>query len=529
MTRASLFAVLLASAAAPSALAAQTFSLSSSGGSLGSFEANPIATLGQTFSLDREAQLNSVALAILPTLGPVNFRVDVFAWDRETSRTQGDFLSFGMGTTGSPEVSAAVVTDVAPNVTTAMEGETLAPGDYAFVVSPTTFASLALQVRGQSDPAGGAFEGGDLILSNPGCLFGAPGAVETKFDLCYLPFTDTTPIGQIFNVLTNQDLVFELVFTGLANPLDTTAAALITATQLTAGQQRRRIGARVGDSITTRARSLPYTLGTKSLPGGDEAAEQQSFASKSAPGMMGNVYTWVEVTGFHAKDDTAGQSFRGAGLQIGADVALGANAVAGVSLGTDRIAAREGTLNYDGDMVFLQPYLGYRNGAWAAEASLLFGRGDFDQSDVGGTGEGETRVRAVSLSGSYAFAYGAATITPSLGVTVGTQTLEGTGGTLAGAGKADVDFSQVSVGARASRPYGNGEVFAGLYGDYSNSDSKVTAVSSQLVDDGWTGRVEFGGSFEPRRGLGLDTSVEFGGLGGDLKQVSGGLKATFRF
>jgi len=49
------------------------------------------------------------------------------------------------------------------------------------------------------------------------------------------------------------------------------------------------------------------------------------------------------------------------------------------------------------------------------------------------------------------------------------------------------------------------------------------------VDDCWTGRVEVGLSTELRPALDLDVSLEVSGLGGDLQEISGGLRFAVRF
>ncbi|SIO02349.1 autotransporter outer membrane beta-barrel domain-containing protein [Vannielia litorea] len=525
MTRAAILATLLATAALPTGAAAQSFSISSEGHSE---EFYPMFSdvIGQSFTLDRAGTLNQIEFGVYSQVAPftvetVNqrFQMVVVAYDPQSGRA-------GM----MPLTEASGILEMGEQggrVTASTEVE-LEAGTYAFVIlpsmmgapmeagAPTPYVYLPYGPTYSvfRDPEGNAYSGGDLLSFCLDC--------ET-LDLD----PEAEPQGPSAYTFSYLDLDFVLSFGSLVNPLETLAARMVTPMQIVTGTQRRLITTQIDNSIAARAQSLPYTLGTKSVP--TAAGDELITSTKGAPGMMGNVYGWVEMTGFYAKDDDADRSFRGGGIKVGADIALSETMVAGIALGTDSIAAAEGTLSFEGDMLFVQPYIGYRSGAWAAEASLLFGRGDFDQSDIGGTGESEARVRAASFTGSYDMAYAGATITPSLGVTVGTQTVEGTGGTLAGAGEVEVDFSQVSVGTRYARPYGDGTVYAAVYADHSDSDASVETVSDLLVDEGWTGRVEFGGNFATKAGHGVDTSVEFGGLGGDLKQVSGGLKVSFRF
>lgn len=58
---------------------------------------------------------------------------------------------------------------------------------------------------------------------------------------------------------------------------------------------------------------------------------------------MGNLYTWAQITGFDSWADDGPGSIRGTGFQIGADVAMGPDMVAGLSLGRSDVSATDGT------------------------------------------------------------------------------------------------------------------------------------------------------------------------------------------
>lgn len=276
-------------------------------------------------------------------------------------------------------------------------------------------------------------------------------------------------------------------------------------------------------SLATRAEQLSFARSS-----GEDGAPMVTMSSMNQPGMMGALYGWAEITGFHASDDASDRSLRGYGLQIGADMALSPNMVLGLSIGasnTDTDVA--GTL-IDGTLIYLQPYLAYREGPWSAEATFLYGRGDFEQTGVGGDGTGETELYAVTANGAYDVALSPGfVLSPTLGLVYGREEVTGTGGVVTG--MSEVDFYQVSAGARLTRSFDGGELFGGLHVDYQEVDSDTVLTGDIILNDGATGRIELGGSWALGRGLGLDTSLEIGGIGGDLTETSGALRVNFTF
>lgn len=255
------------------------------------------------------------------------------------------------------------------------------------------------------------------------------------------------------------------------------------------------------------------------------------LSSKSeTPGLVGNLYTWAQITGFDSEADSGPGSINGTGFQIGADVAMGTDMVAGLSLGRSEVDATDGATAQDGTLTYLQPYLAYRAGAWHGNASLIFGQGDYDQTSDGGTGTGETKLFAVTFEGGYDMALREGlTLTPTIGLIAGNEEVTGTSGTLAGAGSQTYDFAQASLGARLTSRTATGQLFAGLHADYLDQDAGAVMTSEFLSENGWSGRVELGASREMQGGFGLSTSVEIGGIGGSAQTLSGGLRVALQF
>jgi hypothetical protein len=280
------------------------------------------------------------------------------------------------------------------------------------------------------------------------------------------------------------------------------------------------------DSLTTRDETLSFTR----VADPETGAFTVTQSTMDSAQMMGGIYTWVDFTGFRADDDDANRAYSGRGLQIGADMEVTPDMVVGLSLGVEDLNATVGAVNQDGVLRYLQPYLAYRSGAWSGEATLLYGLGDYTQTSGGGTGEGETRLAAITFNGGYDYALDqGVTLTPMLGLAHGVERIEGVSGTLAGAGTETVRFTQASLGAEISQSTGTGEIFAGFHADWLNTDTDTVLVQDLLVDDGWTGRLELGLSTEVGSGITLDTTVALSGLGGDLQSTSGSLRFAFRF
>ncbi len=278
-------------------------------------------------------------------------------------------------------------------------------------------------------------------------------------------------------------------------------------------------------SIAARGDQLTLTRVEDGTGAGDVTA-----STSGIPGMMGNLYTWAEVTGFRSDSFGSGDgTLGGNGLQIGADIAIGPNMVAGLSLGYSMVTSSDGGTTNEGTLTYLQPYFSYSSGAWSGNASLVYGMGSFDQTTGGATGTADVTLAAVTFEGGYDIALNDAfTLTPTIGLIHGREEVEGTSGTLVGA-SSEVTFSQASLGARVTHVGPNGTLFAGLHADYLTNETESVLTQDLLANDGWTGRVEVGGEMTLDNGMDLSTSVELSGLGGDMQTVSGALRVALRF
>lgn len=246
-------------------------------------------------------------------------------------------------------------------------------------------------------------------------------------------------------------------------------------------------------------------------------------------GTASNIYTWAEITGFRAADGRTDRGYSSNGVQVGADIDIGSNMIAGLSLGAETINTSTALATQEGTLFFLQPYLALRTNAWSGEMTLLYGQGTYDQIGFMGEGEGETTITALTARVGYDFPLEMGILTPSINVAFGQEEATGATGTLASLGTAKVDFGQLSVGGRYSERADTDTTFVGFYADYLDTSSDNRLVARRLIDDGWTGRVEIGTSVDFGSDAGLEMSLEIGGVGGELHQISGGLRATYTF
>lgn len=282
-------------------------------------------------------------------------------------------------------------------------------------------------------------------------------------------------------------------------------------------------------SLATRDDQLTLTRVADSTATGSGIGTVTASTS-NMPGMIENIYAWAEVTGFYTGDYGSGDgSARGAGLQIGGDIEVGPDMVAGVSLGYSDIDVSDTGTTTEGSYAYLQPYFAMRSGVWHGTASLIYGQGDLDESSGAGDGSAEVTLAALTLEGGYDHALRSdLTLTPTVGLIYGREDVSGTSGTLAGT-SSDVTFGQLSLGSRITYTTADGTVFAGLHADYLDNQTDSAVAQDLLAESGWTGRIEFGGEMDLANGMGLSTSVELSGLGGDMQTVSGGLRVEFQF
>lgn len=382
-----------------------------------------------------------------------------------------------------------------------------------------------------SDPdAVGSFFDGAPDGINPSRLSPGPAApvAEGDYQLVVAPYDHSGTAGDFFVTLQ----LYGVTTRGHVRPGLTSAQELAALVAASGGTARLMIVdasgiARDMGRVSLAARAAgPDATRVAPAAGGLEV----SASSRSAPGRAGALHTWAEITGFGAEDGNGSGHVRGAGLQIGADVEITPGVVAGVALGYSDIEASDTGFRQTGDMVYLQPYLAYRAGPWSGTASLLYGRGRFDQLSSGGAGSGRTDLMAVTFEGGRDVALGEGlTLTPMLGLIHGRETVEGIGGTLAGSGARDYRFTQGSVGLRLTRDWAGGSAFAGLHADYLAHDTGSFLTDTFLSEDGWTGRLELGTSMDLANGSGLTLSLELSGLGGRAETLTGGLRVALTF
>lgn len=254
-----------------------------------------------------------------------------------------------------------------------------------------------------------------------------------------------------------------------------------------------------------------------------------TMSRQDAPGLAGGVYSWAEFTGFRSTERNGGaETITGQGLAIGADIAVGGNMIVGASLGYSAITASDTGFSQEGEFVYFQPYLSFQSGAWQGEASLVFGAGSFDQTSTGGSGTADVSLTAFTFEGGYDMALdGGYVVTPAIGLAHGREEVTGTSGTLTTTGSST--FSQLSLGGRVEYSGTIGAVFAGLHADYLTQDAGQGIAADMFSDEGWTGRLELGSTTDMGHGLGLATSVELSGIGGNAQTVSGGVRMALTF
>ena len=244
--------------------------------------------------------------------------------------------------------------------------------------------------------------------------------------------------------------------------------------------------------------------------------------------LMGNVYAWVNFNGFIARGSA--NDYSGSGVQIGADISVSPNMVLGLSLGHDDLNANTATTSTSGDFTYVQPYLGYRSGAWSGELALLYGQADYKQTSAGGVGRADSDVWALSIAAQRDIALSdMLTFTPMASARYGEEKITGKSGTLAGTGSTTVDYSELSLGARWTRSVRDTLVYTGLHLDYVTTDAPAALAGGGYDPDGLSGRVELGGAFPITANGDLMIGAEMGGIGSELTNYSGQMRFVFSF
>lgn len=248
----------------------------------------------------------------------------------------------------------------------------------------------------------------------------------------------------------------------------------------------------------------------------------------NSPSLVGGLYTWVEVSGFRSFGSD--NEISGHGLQIGADLEIGANSLLGLSIGQRDVSAQTTGFVQEGSFNFIQPYYSFRSGALSGSFSLLYGEGDYTQTAAGGVGTGDLQLSSFSFEGGRDLSFREGmTLTPTLGLTYGEVETTGRSGTLANAGTTDGQFTQSSLGARLSRAVSWGTVTGGVFLDHVDRSTSNVAVNGMINDDGVSGRIELGLEGMVGARTGVNTSLEISGLGQDMQQARGGIRFSLSF
>ncbi|NNY28425.1 autotransporter domain-containing protein [Roseobacter sp. HKCCD6575] len=456
------------------------------------------AAYGQTFVVEAGATLNRAQFRINDGGTTISFDMHVYGWDSTTNRVTGLTLGSVAGVTAGVAGMETVTVD-----TTGIE--LVDAGDYVVFFQATSSGSASWGTAPST-----TYADGDLVYQNNG-------GDTSRWD------------ARSWVVASFIDTAFELLLaTGptTEEELANLMAATSGATLVFVNSARNVVRIQGQASLVARDQQM-----TATRAGGGSNADLVTVSTRnSQTGLVGNLYTWAEITGLRAEDDANDRDFTGRGFQIGGDVPISPNMVAGLSFGVQDLDVSGPSFSQEGVLRYLQPYLAYQSGPWSGEANIIYGLGEFTQTSTSGTGTGDTRLAALSLSGGYDFDMGdGLTLRPTLGLTHGTEEVTGDTGTLAGAGSTTVRFTEVSLGGRLTRNTAHGSFFAGLHADWQDTSGDTQIVSDLLAEDGWTGRLELGGSFESDNGLLFDTSVELGGLGGDFHSTSGALRLAIRF
>jgi hypothetical protein len=307
------------------------------------------------------------------------------------------------------------------------------------------------------------------------------------------------------------------------------AAASTILGQAMAGGAFGATRSNTNNSFSTRDQAFSFGL----APTENGTGDQVVTVSSQSPAMFGDMYLWIDVSAFRA-EATGARNYDANSFQFGADFAVSPNWVVGLSMGVSDLGADFAGGTTDGDALFLQPYVGYRSGPWSADLSIIVAQIDYNTTTGSGGAApliGESDMLAVNLqiAREMAMANGAM-LTPSLSIEVGDEDYSGTS---VGSPVADTNFgwTEVSFGARYGFALGGlNQAYVGAYADYMSSDSPTSALLTTPFNiDGWSGRVEFGGSMSLNDRTTLSAGIQSGGFGSDLTSYSGNLELEIRF
>jgi hypothetical protein len=338
-----------------------------------------------------------------------------------------------------------------------------------------------------------------------------------------------SPSPQDESVMIEGDWELDTEYPGPPDCLTELSAASTILGQAMTGGAFSATRSNTGNSFSTRDQALSFGLAPTESGTGDQIVT----VSSQSPSMLGDMYLWIDVSAFRA-EATGARNYDANSFQFGADFAVSPNWVVGLSMGVSDLGADFAGGTTDGDALFVQPYVGYRSGPWSADLSIIVAQIDYNTTLGGGVpvllvGESDMLAVNLQIAREMAMANGAM-LTPSLSIEVGDEDYSGAS---IGSPVADTNFgwTEVSFGARYGFALGGlNQAYVGAYADYMSSDAPTSALLTTPFNiDGWSGRVEFGGSMSLNDRTTLSAGIQSGGFGSDLTSYSGNLELEIRF
>jgi len=271
-------------------------------------------------------------------------------------------------------------------------------------------------------------------------------------------------------------------------------------------------------------------------------AAQNSFASRDATvlstkdmaSLLGNVYVWAKASTLYQRESNLGRKYNAPLLQFGADVGVGDNIVAGLSVGLGDLTVKSADFNFEGSQTLIQPYLSWRQGDWHGDAMVTYGMIDYDTiTTLSGTAaaEGEMLAFSAEVGRDFALPNKASTyLTPFVGVDVGEVELTATSGTLAGVGLgSNVSFSELSLGARLTHDFQGGSFVFELSADHWDTDAPTGLFGGAHDTNGWSGTASFDLQTQLSSNTTLGTGIQFGGIGTNNVSYVGSVSLAIQF
>ena len=258
------------------------------------------------------------------------------------------------------------------------------------------------------------------------------------------------------------------------------------------------------------------------------------FSSKDMSALMGNIYVWVRGSTLFQRDSSVGRTLRSPMLQFGADIGIGDNAVAGVSVGFGDLFVKSAAFSFEGSQTVIQPYVSWRHGDWHGDAMVTYGMIDYNTiTSTSGTAGVEGEMLAFSAEVGRDIALGESTstyLTPFVGFDIGQVEMTASSGTLAGAGLPNsTSFREISLGTRLTHDFEGGSVTFGFSADHWDTDAPTALFGGTYDTTGWSGTASLDLQTQIGSNTTLGAGIEFGGIGTDNMSYAGSLSLSVQF